>query len=98
MTPKEHTETLIGYFDWVNTQYPNDKWGLGRDAARKWLKLINASSVSQAEVADLIAVIDKNKYEGSGWFDLASGVSFWATTNGFSTPIQRLAIQAVGHA
>ena len=87
MTLKEHAEALIGYFGRCANETPNEKvWQLGQDAANEWLRLINASTVSQAEAAGLIAIVDENKSSGSGWFDLALGVSHWAKSNGFPIP------------
>jgi hypothetical protein len=85
--PKEHAEALIGYFRKRASETPDAKvWQLGQDTANEWLRLITASTVSQIEVANLIAIVDENKYMGSGWFDLTLGVSHWAKSEGFSVP------------
>jgi hypothetical protein len=87
MTPKEHAAVLIGYFERCAKQTPDEEtWRLGQATANEWLRLMNTATVSKPEVSALIASVDKNKYSGSGWFDLALGVSHWATSNGFLIP------------
>lgn len=85
--PKEHAEALMGYFAECASETPDAKvWQLGHDTAIEWLRLITASTISQIVVANLIAIVDENKFRGSGWFDLALGVSHWVKSKGFSVP------------
>ena len=71
MTPAEHAENLISYFDRVDTRYPDEVWRLSLEIAREWLRLINAASISPSEVIALVTVVKDNKDRTSGWFDLA---------------------------
>jgi hypothetical protein len=87
ITPEEHAAALIGYFDRCAAETPGDnKWQLGAEMAREWLRLIKVKKAAPEEVAALIKIVDTYARSGSGWFDLACGVSDWATSNGFSIP------------
>lgn len=54
--------------------------------SKEWLRLIKAERIASEEVEALISVVDVYRHRGSGWFDLALGISQWATSNGFTIP------------
>jgi len=88
-TPREVAERMIRDFDRMihdrqNTKYPKAVYGLGRETARKWLRLIDAKSVSESEVAALVATVTKGgKRWGILWRSLARQVSNWARSLGY---------------
>lgn len=90
MTPEEQAAKLVGYFERCAADEAvyeqKARWLLGRDAANEWLRLIQTDLLSPEEVSVLVKLVGENKYEGSGWFELAPGVSHWAKSNGFSIP------------
>lgn len=80
---KEHAKSLIRYFEMINERTPAEKWRLGAETAREWLRLIDSEVVSEPEVISLLGIADQNKGKGSGWTDLAMGVNWWARAKGF---------------
>jgi hypothetical protein len=92
MNYEEHAATLINYFEGIviSSKQMDDeskeKYSLGKATAQKWLELIKDPSPSIEEVSRLIQIVDENKYQGSGWFDLALGVGSWAKQNNFPIP------------
>jgi len=83
MTSKEHAEGLIRYFEMINKHYPAEKWRLGAETSKEWLRLIDSEAVSEPEVVSLLGITDQNKSKGSGWTDLAMGINRWARAKGF---------------
>lgn len=86
MNLHQHAQNLITYFEDTHLNYPAEKWEVGLKVASKWLELLDADEVSPAEAAQFIEIVDKYKWEGSGWFDLAVGVKVWAIKKGFLLP------------
>lgn len=84
----QHAQWLITYFENTNHHYPAEKWAVGLQVASKWLELLQADAVNPAEANQFIEIVDKYKckWEGSGWFDLATGVRVWAIKHGFVLP------------
>lgn len=87
MTPEQHATALAAYFARCATETPGDeRWQLGAEMSKEWLSLINAERATSEEIEGLIRVVDMYRYSGTGWFDLACGISRWATANGFPIP------------
>lgn len=88
-TYKERAEFLINYFERVSKEYPQERWNLGIDIAKQWLRLLTTDTkLSIEEITAFINSVDQNKDKGSGWFDLALGVGSWAKANGFPLPYE----------
>jgi hypothetical protein len=87
MKPEQHATTLVRYFERCAAETPSDeRWQLGTEMSKEWLRLINAERATPEEVEALSRVVDVYKNSGSGWFDLACGISHWAISNGFTIP------------
>ena len=90
LTPERLAEEFVAYFQMCMLDESEHgrhwRWPLGRDTAQEWLKLIRAESVSQGEVAVLLATAKRYKSEGSGWWDMAGQIYHWAKSQGFDVP------------
>ena len=87
MASEQQAIALAEYFDKCATETPGEeRWQLGAKMSREWLRLVNAKKATSEEVEALIRTVDVYKHSGSGWFDLACGISHWAISNGFPIP------------
>ncbi len=91
MNPEEQVRSLIHYFEMcVANPATQPEWRrihqLGAQTAQEWLRLMQQSSIMQAEIDSLINILDQNRHNGTGWYDLAWQVKDWAESNGFWVP------------
>ena len=76
----------VRYYSACDPQFARDWWLAGLQAAQKWLQLIRSASVSQDEVARLLATAKANRRNGSGWSVMALLIYQWAEETGHKVP------------
>lgn len=82
-TPRVRAVGMIGHFDRVYAKFSKYKFKFAGETAREWLRLINKGTVSEQEVAALVAIVTKGRWWGTGWRGVAYEISKWANSLGF---------------
>jgi DNA-binding response OmpR family regulator len=83
IAPRVHAEMMIRNYDRLYAKFRKYKFKLGAETAQEWLRLIDAGSVSESEVAALVAIVTQGRWSGPRWFGLAHYISRWAGSLGF---------------
>jgi len=81
--PKANAEKMIRQNDELYSKFRKYKFKFLAETARDWLRLINAGSVSESEVAALVAKVTQGRWRGPRWVWLAHYISRWARSLGF---------------
>ncbi len=86
MDARQQAQHWVRYYSNCDPQFAKDWWLAGLQAAHKWLQLVESPSVSQDEVASLLATAKANQRNGSGWSIMALLIYSWAKETGHSVP------------
>ena len=70
-TPRIRAEGMIRHFDRVYAKFSKYKFKFGGETAREWLRLLDKGTVSEPEVAALVAIVTQGRWWGTGWHGLA---------------------------
>jgi hypothetical protein len=87
---RESAQRCAGYYETQSKEYGADGLKKGAETANEWLRLIDAETVTQEEVAILLSIARANMNEGSYWFWLAGSIYTWASSKGFVVPSQEV--------
>ena len=81
--PKVNAEKMIRQNDQLYAKFKKYKFKFLAETAREWSRLIDAGSVSESEVAALVAIVTQGRWRGPRWVWLAHYISRWARFLGF---------------
>jgi FixJ family two-component response regulator len=83
ISPRVHAELMIRHSVQLYAKFKKWKFKFLAETAREWLRLIEAGSVSEPDVAALVARVTHGRWSGPRWFGVAHYISRWACSLGF---------------
>jgi len=81
--PKVNAGKMIRQNEQLYTKFNKYKYKFLADTAREWLRLIDVGSVSESDVAALVAIVTQGRWRGPRWVGSAHYISRWACSLGF---------------